>query len=194
MLVPLVALAVFAPSALASAAGTPSEVLERSAAALDGRGDGSEITPLLKELAVALPKLDGEERAQARLLLARPTQGEGAGGNDQEYTVDEHDPPYCTAHFCVHWVDSTADAPPAADQDGDGVPDYVETTGLVFEQTYEHENVQLGWRAPKSDGARGCPGSAAFCMNRTDVYLKDVGGRQVYGYAAPDPGQRTFQQ
>ena len=189
----LLALALLAPGALANASTPPEELLERSQAALRGAGDGREVTPLLKDLAVALPKLSGSDRKLAQRLLARPTRGE-AGPNEEQYAVAEHSPPYCTAHFCVHWVDTTTDAPSLTDDNGNGVPDYVETMGAVFEEVYAFENGRYGWKIPRADGARGCPTNSPDCLNKTDVYIKDVGGRGVYGYAAPDPGQQSFQQ
>ena len=192
-LISILALALFAPSALANSSASPAEILQRSEAALRGAGDGREVTPLLKELAVALPELDGSDRKLAQRLLARPTRGE-AGPNEEQYSVAEHDPPYCSAHFCIHWVDTTADAPSLADADASGTPDYVETMSAVFEEVYAFENGRYGWQVAKADGIRGCPSQDATCVNKTDVYIKDVGGRGVYGYAAPDPGQSTFSQ
>src|SRR5215213_8064747 len=110
----ILALALCAPAALAASSPSPGEVLDRSHAALRGAGDGHEVTPLLKDLAVALPKLDGADRKLAQRLLARPTRGEAAP-NEEQYSVAEHNPPLCSAHFCVHWVDSSADAPPTTD-------------------------------------------------------------------------------
>src|SRR3954451_5307152 len=160
---------------------TPKQALRKAAAAVSGKaGHGHELTPLLKDLAVKLPALEGADRRRAQRLLARPTLGETAS-NEDGYSVGEHSPPLCTAHFCIHWVDTTADAPPSFG--------YVQTMSQVFEQVYDVENNQLGWRPPASDGARGCPGSAPDCMNKTDVYIKNVGGQGVYGYSAPDPGQ-----
>ena len=174
---------------------TPRAAMRRAERILAGRArrGGRELTPLLKQLALALPSLDGAERRRALRLLARPTLGESTL-SDQSYTVAE-EPPHCTAHFCVHWVDTTDDAPPLDDGDGDQVPDYVEAAAGVFENVYAVENVQLGWRGATSDGARGCPGADPSCMNRTDVYLADIGaGQGVYGYAGVDPGQKTLSQ
>src|SRR5919202_1205345 len=87
------------------------------------------------------------------------------------------------------------DAPPLDDTNGNGVPNYVEKMGEVFEHVYDVENGDLRWRAPTSDGARGCPGDAAYCMDKTDVYIQEIGDRGIYGYSAPDPGQgRTLHQ
>ena len=84
----------------------------------------------------------------------------------------EHDPPYWHGHFCVHWVDSTADAPPADDQDADGVPDYVETTASSSSRPMSTRTSSSAGARPGPHGARGCPASAAFCMNRTEVYSR----------------------
>src|SRR4051812_14116316 len=151
----------------------------------EDRTRGPELTMLLKELAVKLPDLSGGERTRARQLLARPTQGQGSRADLGEYSVDEQ-APLCSAHFCVHYVATTRDKPAGAS--------YVQTVSDVFEHVYQAENVEMGWRAPKPDGARGCPGSAPSCMDRTDVYLQDIGGDGLYGYAAPDPNQDTYQQ
>ena len=158
--------------------------LHRAEAVREGRGvkTGFELTPLLKEVAVGLRTLTGADHARARRLLERPTMGDAQAGEDQ-YTVPEHSPPYCSAHFCIHWVDTTADAPPAVSNDGDQIPDYVQTMSQVFEHVYQTENVQLGWRVPNGDGTTGGD------LNKVDVYIKDVGGQGIFGYSTPDPGQ-----
>lgn len=72
--------------------------------------------------------------------------------------------PTCSAHFCVHWVPRTRDAPHLNDRDGDGAPNYVETVLEVAEHTYVVMVDRLGWHPPRSDGDKG--GDA-----RTDFYL-----------------------
>jgi hypothetical protein len=138
-----------------------------------------ELSPLLRDVAIALPALHGAERRRARALLARPTDDFDQFG--EEYGVEEEEP-HCTPRFCVHWVASTSDAPELSDLDGDGVPDYVESVAELAEASYAVENVELAWRAPLSDGERG--GDA-----RVDVYLANVGRQGLYGYASVDPGQ-----
>src|SRR3954468_8995709 len=159
---------------------TGKQALRKAEAVASGRaGNGRELTPLLKVVATRLPAMSAGDRARARRLLPRPTLGETAS-NEDGYTTAEHNPPLCSAHFCIHWVDTTTDV---------ASPAYVQTMSAVFENVYDVENNQLGWRPPKSDGARGCPGGAADCLNKTDVYIKDLGGQGIYGYSAPDPGQ-----
>src|SRR3954468_12252583 len=161
---------------------TPHQVLKRTERAFAHGGD---LSPLLRRLAIALPQLRGAEKERAQSLLARPTEG-SADPQQNGWSAPEADAsPICTAHFCVHWVESGADAPPLADSNHNGVPDWVELTAATAEHVFDVENSNLGWRAPRSDGSEGGGGAG-----RTDIYLEDVGGGGIYGYAAPDPQPR----
>src|SRR3954467_3429819 len=116
-----------------------------------------ELTPTILRLVHAIPNLDRSQRAEANRLLARPTEHNDPAQNP--YKVPEHAPADCTAHFCVHWVDSTGDAPPPTDLDPvNGIPDMVDQVASVAETSYAVENTQLGWQAPKSDGTAGGDG------------------------------------
>jgi hypothetical protein len=179
----LSAAALMAPAASASSASTPTpQLLKQAKRALQQRSS-ADLTPLLRDLAVRLPGLSGSERRQARALLARPSDG-AADPQENGYSVPE-DPrsPVCSAHFCVHWVDQGEDAPDLADGSGNAVPDYVDTSIGAAETSHAVENDQLHWREPKSDGSEG--GS----VGKVDIYLKQLGGTGIYGYAAPDPNQ-----
>jgi hypothetical protein len=142
---------------------------------------GHDLSPLLKELAVRMRVLTGMQKREAQGLLERPTMGQTAPGEDG-YTVPEHNPPYCSLHYCIHWVDSGPDAPSLADTNNNGVPDYVEMADGVMEHVYQVENVDLAWRPPNPDGGLGG-------NDKTDVYIKDLGAQRIFGYSAPDPGQ-----
>jgi Bacterial Ig-like domain len=162
--------------------------LHRAEAVRAGHGvrTGFELTPLLKELAARQPDLSSRDRTRARRLMTRPTSGDAQPGED-EYSVPEA-PPLCSAHFCIHWVATTADAPPSTDADSDGVPDYVETMSQVFENVRQVENVDMGWRLPVGDGTRGGD------VNKTDVYIKQLGDHGIFGYSTPDPNQKGNSQ
>jgi hypothetical protein len=110
---------------------SPRTALHKASAALSGGVKSAEVTPLLKELALKLPRLHGADRRRALRLLARPTPGEGTS-SELEYETSE-EKPLCSDHFCIHWVKTTDDAPPITDSNHNGVPDYVQTMDQVFE-------------------------------------------------------------
>jgi hypothetical protein len=91
--------------------------------------------------------------------------------------------PACDANFCVHWVNRGFDAPDLADTDGNGIPDYVDRVLAIADHVHAVENVRLGWREPQSDGALGGE------HGKTDIYLTDLAGEDVFGYSATDRGQ-----
>ena len=104
-----------------------------------------------------------------------------ANPGEETYAPGTTERSFCGTHFCIHWVDTTEDAPTLADANGNGMPDYVETMLGVFENVYNVENVQMGWKPAKSDGKKG--GNALV-----DVYIKNIGPNGIFGYAAPDSG------
>jgi hypothetical protein len=143
----------------------------------------------LSQLADALPVLGSAQRLRARSLLARPTDAAADQFGDG-YTDGAPLGEAFNDEFCVTWVDDGGDpdAPSLDDDDGvddgDGVPDYVETILDIAETAYSVEVEALGWNAPKLDAGNGC----AAAPGRTDIYLKELGD-QLFGYEAPDPGQ-----
>src|SRR3954454_23408108 len=164
--------------AAAAPATTPHKLLRRTEQAF---AKGGALSPLLRRLALALPQLSGTEKKRAESLLARPTDGD-ADPQQNGWSGPEADrSPMCTPPFCVHWVESGADAPPLADSNHNQVPDWVELTAATAEHVFAVENSNLGWREPRSDGTQGGGGAA-----HTDIYLEDIGGQRIYGYAAPD--------
>ena len=164
------------------------EALERAEALAKGRGvrSGRELSPALAALAARRSDLGRFERREADALLARPTENPdptvppnlGLQPYQSATTSDDTD------HFRVHWVESTSDndAPPGANNNTSDTPAYITGLKAALEKAFEVENGALGWRTPVSDGTRG--GNA-----RTDVYVKDIGDKGLFGYAAPDPGQ-----
>lgn len=147
------------------------------------RGQKPDVTIALKDLAKQLPRLQGAEKRRAQRLLARPTSQNDANPGEETYAPGTIERSFCGTHFCIHWVDTTTDAPNPADAGGaPGVPDYVETMLAVFENVYNVENVQLAWQPAKSDGNKG--GNPLV-----DVYIKDIGPNGIFGYSAPDDGQ-----
>jgi hypothetical protein len=145
--------------------------------------------PAASGLADAVPRLGSPAQKPFLAPQPRPTEAYARPTDDPDpnrnaYSVPEAPrSPACSRHFCVHWVVEGLDAPDLTDSDDDGVPDYVRKVIEVAEHTYQVQNVRLGWREPKSDGARGGGG-----IGKTDIYLSQIGG-ELFGYASPDRGQ-----
>ncbi len=51
-------------------------------------------------------------------------------------------------HFNIHYATTGTDAPPLADSNINGVPDWVETVADVFEAAYDREVTKLNYRTP----------------------------------------------
>lgn len=140
---------------------------------------------VLRDLALSLPDLDAEDRTAARRLLARPTDGAAdpwRNGYDRGARTDHR----CSdvADICVHWVTDAddEDAPNLTDEDGDGVPGWVEENQQVFEHVWHRIVHQLGYRAPVADDSAKNHGPNEF----TDVYLAELGQYGMYGYCTMD--------
>ena len=134
----------------------------------------------LRDLALARDRLSPALRPRADALLQRPDDPASAGG-DVHYTVPSTT--FCTEHFCVHYVTSTTDAPPPRDANGNGVPDWVETTAGVLEFLWQKEVVEYGFRPPPTDFVLPNHGPDG----RFDVYLADIVDEGVLGFCAPEP-------
>lgn len=151
--------------------------------AATGRG----ATMVLRDLAAQADDLStARQRAAARRLLLRPTDGSPQPSYEPKYTTDSGSE--CTTSFCVHWVeDDTADSAQGLGDDGDlsTVPATVTTTLGVLDKVIATEVGAMGYQAPLSDGIAG--GDA-----RADVYLADLGsvgdeGEGLFGYCVPEP-------
>jgi hypothetical protein len=160
-------------------------------------GAAVDATEEIRDLAAAIPYLDGSERRQARAIVARPpANGPDAGSVEPfgaEWTVgatnsrDSYDSP--GGNFRIHWVTVSSDAPSLADTSpANGVPDYVELVAARADASEATENGTLGWPDPKSDGTRG--GGSGL----TDIYLSNIGAQGIFGYAAPDDNSQSCRQ
>jgi hypothetical protein len=149
-------------------------------------------TTELRDLVLVLPQLEGSDRRTAQRLLARPPADDSGGepfGGEWGNNANEATP-VDTAHFRVHYVTNTVDAPPLDDLDPlNGIPDYVDSVAGFAEDSYIRENSELGWPNPKPDGNRGG-------NSKTDIYLSQVCQSEnecVFGYAnTDDPSPKCF--
>jgi hypothetical protein len=131
-------------------------------------------TLALRDLFVARDQLGGTDRLRADGLLARPTDGASDPfGNGYAVPAEKR----CAGNFCIHWVTSTADAPPSGG--------WVDENLAYMNKVWRKEVDGLGYREPITDGRRG--GNARF-----DVYLKELGSRGLYGYCAPERRTADF--
>jgi len=157
-----------------------SQALDRARDVLSGAtgavsGSRVEGTLAMRDLFAAYPDLSTSERREARTVLARPTDGP-TDPNGDGYTVPAKRK--CQGNFCIHWVPTTADAPPRTS--------WVDKSLKTMNQVWHKEVGELNYRPPVKDGRHGG-------NNKFDVYLKDVGADGLYGYCAPEylkPGRK----
>ena len=146
---------------------------------------GREVTLVLRDLALRLGQLEGEERALAERILARPDRGGVPIGNG--WTAPAANRRFsCGANICIHWVTTTPDRPQppsTPDDDADGIPNWVETAQTEFENVWAQQIGALGYRPPQSDAdSRPSNGGNALL----DIYLDDLGVFGVFGYCTSD--------
>lgn len=166
----VVALAATSASALPAAPegkAAPSSAAARAALAdaqtlFSGEGGSRDASMTLLELWRQQDGLSAADRRIAEELLARP---------DEDVSV-------CTASNCYHWVTTGQHAVDDTDDDGNDVPDYVDTV-IETVDGVRQAYVAAGYRTPKADGVAG--GGA-----KTDIYLEDTGADRVYGYCTSD--------
>ncbi len=135
-------------------------------------------TLALLDLRQRLGALSRPERKRASALFARPTDNGVDRPTNPHYNRREAKP-VCGPNFCVHYVTKGKHAPSLKDADGNGVPDYVDSTLSYLEQVYVVEHETLGWPAIVSDGKAGG-------NRRSDAYLADI---PLFGYATSDRGE-----
>jgi hypothetical protein len=124
-------------------------------------------------------RLSGAGRIPGSPISLRPTDG-NADPRGHGYSVPSQHT--CGPHVCVHWVNTTTDAPPLSDSNDNGLPDQVDRTLGAFEAAWRVEVTRMGFRAPMADGSSADPGPNGLL----DVYLADVGASGLAGYTATD--------
>ncbi|MDQ3759231.1 MAG: hypothetical protein M3331_04730 [Actinomycetota bacterium] len=161
----------------------------------------TDLTVALRDLALALPKLNGAAERRARSILARPPDGSGSA-DEARWPSNADEKLVEMPAFVVHYAevpgcdasppspDPNCDEPDLADEDFNGIPDYVDATVAAVNESIAVENGELGWPLPKGDGQEGEP-SGSSQENRFDVYLADLCDESdfdpcLFGYASPD--------
>ena len=81
--------------------------------------------------------------------------------------------------FKIHYDRTGRNAVDSADDNNNGVPDYIEATASTLDAMWELQIDELGYMSPPSDGTLG--GGPEI-----DIYVVDLSGSGVYGFAFPD--------
>ncbi len=110
---------------------------------------GRDATLALRDLAQLRRDLSGQDRERADAFLARPTDANDPQGDDYANSTDPRRE--CSLTVCLHWVDTTSDAPNQTDTDGDTIPNFVETTLATV--TDVHDDLR-GSRLPAAQARR----------------------------------------
>ena len=149
------------------------------------RPDPHDATLILRDLRAHLRELPPSEQATAQELLARPTDGLRDRGGDG-YRVAQRDfRRSCTAHFCVHWVTRSSDAPSLADRNRNRIPDWIDRTKSVLGTVWSAEVGAFGYLRPLSD-ANSSSHRGGNPNGKLDVFVADLGDDRLYGYCASD--------
>src|SRR6266571_3031421 len=120
--------------------------------------------PLLGALVLAIAWAAGP--ASAADLVPRPTEG-----GEYAYSTPEA-PPVVGAHAVVHYVTTGLDAPPLNDDNGNGVPDYVEEVSTAAETA-------LGYYG--SHGFKPAAADTRGPNSLTDIYIEHLPDPGLYG-------------
>jgi hypothetical protein len=154
----------------------------------------------LRDLALALPELEGAAERRAEAILGRPPNGNSPYGGSWPAHAEERvvERPAFVVHYAViddcdvagPSPDPDCDEPDLKDDDSNGVPDYVDATVDAVDESISVQNGQLGWPLPKGDGVKGEPDGSTN-QDRFDVYLADICDESdrspcVFGFADPD--------
>ncbi|MBE7549943.1 MAG: hypothetical protein HS126_02550 [Anaerolineales bacterium] len=103
----------------------------------------------------------GRPKTQARPALSGPVQT------------------YATGHFLIHYTLKGEDAVARTDDDGNGLPDFVEAVAEALEFSWQRQVEAMGWRPPLLDEGEGGD-------SKLDVYLEDqshlFGNGDLFGY------------
>jgi hypothetical protein len=133
------------------------------------------LTPLYHGLKRDWKKLSSETRKALAKYLAKPT----LRGSEATPFISPQ------GHFQIHYTTSGSDAPPPADANGNGVPDWVETVAWEFDSVYSRETGALGYNpAPTPSGTP------------YDIYLQDLAQAKEFGHTQSvepiTPGSNSF--
>jgi len=127
-------------------------------------------TPHIVEAVSAAPHLDASYRQRlGKLVQRRPSRD-----------LNQVSP---SGRFRVHYDIEGSDAVDPSDDDGNGIPDYIDITMAVLDSIWVLEVEQLAYNPPPSDN--GVAG------DEYDVYITDLGRGGAYGFTYPERAGNT---
>jgi hypothetical protein len=160
-------------------------------------------TMTMLALSRVMPQLRGTDRAAARSILARPTDGTQSDAVSWRASEIAAGQAECSTNVCVNYTTATAFGNAPADVDAktispsgtlvagsNSVPDQVDQTLVTMQHVWDTETGALGYDTPPSDGTAAEPFTPAGSEGKFDVYLSNIGVLGYYGYCAPDLNQR----
>jgi hypothetical protein len=163
------------PSATSSAATAAYDLLdvvdpEALPASFQRLHPGRCATPLAVAAVEALEGADPLASGLLRRALARP--------NLEHSTVSP------TGRFRLHYDTEGREAVDPADDDGNGVPDYIDLAAVLADSSWHVQTDVLGYREPPSDGDLGGG-------DEIDIYFLDLGRSERYGVTFPMTSSAT---
>ena len=166
-------------------ASPPAKVALRRAKAITHTSAAEhDVTLTLRDLALRVDRLHGEDRAEARAILARPNGGK-TRADDQLGAkwpgIEAGAQCASDLPICVHWTATSTHAPPDVDLDSNNVPDQVDRTLGVSEFVWREIVSEMNYRRPVPDIH-----SSIDDDNNFDIYLSDLGDDGIYGYCVVD--------
>ena len=101
----------------------------------------------------------------------------------QDRRIAQHNLITPSGHFRVHYDTEGRHAVPPTDDDGNGIPDYIDLAVTVLDSTWILEVEQLSYNPPPSDNGLG--GGDEY-----DIYIVELSGA-YYGFTHPDATTAT---
>lgn len=138
----------------------------------------------LRDLSARIDDLAGDDRRRAEGILARPSDGDVPFGVGYQVPPEEVKTD-CSEHFCIHWVETTADAPAVgegSDLDANGIPDWIDSVRTEMTTIRSTIVDVYGFRAPKSDLTSANNGGD----ERLDIYIQNLHPFGIFGYCTTD--------
>lgn len=140
---------------------------------------GRAATGVLRDLALAVPALRGDDRRSAERILARPTDFLNPDADLFRLPANTSSDCTTSAYFCIHYATSGGHA---------ATPAFAATVARQLDYVHRYFVLRLGYRQPVSDAGSASPSDRGNPNGKFDVFLGNLGAHGVYGYCTLDAG------